>query len=246
MSTTLLERAEPAAPDRRVPVAVDAPFLAVALHDVQPTSFDRCALIRDWLADMGIARMTLLVIPAPRMKPFFQSSPELAVWLRERRDAGDAIAQHGFVHPRPAPRPEFVGLSRPTAREKLSAGRRLMTWAGLPPSGFVAPGYAATGWLPRELASSYDWWATFTRVRSLVGVGTGFAPVIGLDTSSRWRREMSLAAVELTGRLRTGAVRLDLHPTDFDRPRHVLALERLLDRLSDRAAVTYDELAQRP
>ena len=246
MSTTLLERAESAAPIATRPVRTDEPFLAVALHDVQPTEFERCALIRDWLADMGIARMTLLVIPAPRMKPFFQSSPDLAAWLRERRASGDAIAQHGFIHPRPAPRPEFVGLCRATAREKLSAGRRLLSWAGLPPTGFVPPGYAATGWLPRELVAGYDWWATLTRVRSLVGVGTGFAPVIGLDTSSRWRREVSLAAVELTGRLRTGAVRLDLHPSDFDRPRHVLALERLLDRLAGRAAVTYDELAQRP
>jgi hypothetical protein len=28
--------------------------IAVALHDVEPATFERCALIRDWLADCGV------------------------------------------------------------------------------------------------------------------------------------------------------------------------------------------------
>jgi hypothetical protein len=37
-------------------------------------------------------------------------------------------------------------------------------------------------------------------------------------------------------------LRLDLHPSDFDRPRHVLALESVLRRSGRRTAVTYDDL----
>jgi hypothetical protein len=50
--------------------------IAVAIHDVEPATFERCALIRDWLADHGIDRATLLVIPAPDLHPFFQRRPD--------------------------------------------------------------------------------------------------------------------------------------------------------------------------
>jgi len=35
---------------------------------------------------------------------------------------------------------------------------------------------------------------------------------------------------------------LDLHPADFDRPRHVLALESVLNGARRRTPVTYDDL----
>jgi hypothetical protein len=49
--------------------------------------------------------------------------------------------------------------------------------------------------------------------------------------------------------LRAGAMlplptlRLDLHPADLARPRHMMALERVLERSHSRRAVTYQELA---
>src|SRR6185436_14531217 len=55
--------------------------IAVAIHDVEPATFDRCALIRDSLADHGVDRVTLLVAPAPDLHPFFQRRPDLADWL---------------------------------------------------------------------------------------------------------------------------------------------------------------------
>src|ERR1700676_2114050 len=72
--------------------------IAVALHDIEPATFERCALIRDWLDDHGVDRVTLLVIPARDLHPLGERSPEMASWLVERRRAGDSIAQHGFQH----------------------------------------------------------------------------------------------------------------------------------------------------
>ena len=46
------------------------------------------------------------------------------------------------------------------------------------------------------------------------------------------------AGAALSGKV----LRLDLHPADFDHPRHVLALERVLRRARHRVAVTYDDL----
>jgi hypothetical protein len=124
--------------------------MAVALRDIEPATFEHCALIRDWLTDLGIERVTLLVIPAADHHPFFQRSPALAEWLRERRDAGDGIAQQGFVG--------HGGRGAREAVEHVRAGRRLMELAGLEPSGYDAPSLAHAFGARRELISSFDWW----------------------------------------------------------------------------------------
>ena len=139
--------------------------IAVAIHDVEPATFERCALIRDWLDDHGVDRATLLVIPAPDLHPFFQRRPDLAAWLLDCRDRGDAIAQHGFRHRGAGRRPEaeFAGLDRTQTQASIAAGRRVLALAGVEPRGFVAPAYAYTPALRHELAAGFDWWATLLR-----------------------------------------------------------------------------------
>lgn len=72
--------------------------LAVAIHDVEPRSFARTMVIHGWLAERGIDRVTMLVIPAPDLHPIGARAPELAAWLRERTGRGDALAPHGLAH----------------------------------------------------------------------------------------------------------------------------------------------------
>src|SRR4249919_2654965 len=138
--------------------------LAVAIHDVEPATYERCALIRDWLDDHGVDRVTLLVIPAPDLHPFHDRRPELAEWLDERAHLGDAVAQHGFRHRAVAgrgraarlhggPSAEFVGLDGDETRRAVLAGRRVLRLAGIQPRGFVAPGYAYTSALRDTVAS---------------------------------------------------------------------------------------------
>jgi predicted deacetylase len=216
-------------------------LIAVAIHDVEPATFERCALIRDWLADHGIDRATLLVIPAPDLHPFFQRRPDLAAWLLDCRDRGGAIAQHGFQHRRPGrmaplrrlgPEAEFARMDADTTHASIEAGRRVLTLAGVEPRGFVAPAYAYTPALRHELTLAFDWWATLLR---LVGRDrASLAPALSLRRSALGVRAGALAA----GRV----LRLDLHPADFDRPRHVLALESVLANAKRREPVTYDDL----
>ena len=69
--------------------------IAVALHDVEPATFERCALIRDWLSDHGVARATLLVIPAPDLLVGTTASASAG--------AGDVWdTRLGFVSPLPS------------------------------------------------------------------------------------------------------------------------------------------------
>jgi predicted deacetylase len=228
--------------------------LAVALHDVEPASFERCALIRDWLADLGVGRVTLLVIPAPQLHPFPARSPQLANWLLDRVDAGDAVAQHGLQHRRTRPpsrvqRPlrgwqggiaaEFPGLDAEATIASVETGRHVLHGAGLNPRGFVAPGYAYTGALREHLATRFDWWATLLTLRGNARAG---GPALTFGTSSPLKRAASPTFVRAGAALAGKVLRLDLHPADFDHPRHVLALERVLRRAEGRVAVTYDDL----
>jgi predicted deacetylase len=230
--------------------------LLVALHDVEPATFHRCTRIRSWLEDRGVQRATLLVIPAADLHPFDDRRPDLAGWLQLRALLGDAIAQHGFQHRQVAtaslPRQllarvqggrcaEFVGLGEEDTRRAVRTGRRVLARAGVEPHGFVAPAYAYTPALRAELAGSYDWWASLFRVWN--GHRGPFTPALGLGTSGAVKRALSPLALRAGSRLERRTLRLDLHPADFDHPRHVRALDAVLRRAARRTPITYDDLA---
>jgi predicted deacetylase len=221
-------------------------LLAVSLHDVEPATFERCALIRDWLNDLGVDRVTLLVIPAPDLHPFHDRRPDLAEWLEERARDGDAVAQHGFQHRQLRRRgrsaAEFVGLDAGETRRAVLAGRRILKLAGIQPRGFVAPGYAYTNALRATLATTFDWWAGLGSLHRPDRAST-HAPALTLGTSTAFKRWTSPAVVRVGARLSGDLLRLDLHPADLDHTRCVGAVERVLRGARDRSAVTYDELA---
>jgi peptidoglycan/xylan/chitin deacetylase (PgdA/CDA1 family) len=234
--------------------------IAVALHDIEPATFERCALIRDWLNDHGVDRVTLLVIPARDLHPLGERSPEMTRWLLERNRAGDSIAQHGFQHeqlrrgalsrrsllPRPSGRSaEFVGLDGDETRRTVDAGRRLLKLAGIEPMGFVAPAYAYTPALREVLPRRFHWWAGLLRLhRPLAGPGTAraaidrpgvgrhtlLAPAWGIGTEGLLRSAFSPALIRVGSLLGGHTLRLDLHPGDLQHPRHMMALEWVLGR----------------
>jgi predicted deacetylase len=230
--------------------------LAVAMHDVQPRSFQRCREIRNWLLERDVARVTMLVIPAADLHPVGTRAPALASWLRARVASGDAVAQHGLSHTRTAPlsltrsvlagwqggsAAEFPGLGREDAARRVRVGRRLLADIELDPRGFVAPGYAYTRALRDVLAESYDWFAdlrcVWTRSRGKVP-----AAALCLGSSTPLKRALSPLVVSAAGRRAGAVMRVDIHPEDFGLPRHLATLESLLEGASGRAAVTYDEL----
>src|SRR5439155_16226417 len=195
--------------------------MAVALHDVEPATFERCALIRDWLDDLGIERVTMLVSPAADMHPLGDRGPELTQWLAERARCGDEIAQHGFQHLQVGRAPrlrqiaaraqgaraaEFVGLGEADTRRVVDAGRRIMRLAGLDARGFVAPAYAYTPALRATLSERFAWWAGLVRLHA--GESTRLMPAVGLGTSGPVKRATSPALLRLGAALLGGALRL--------------------------------------
>lgn len=230
--------------------------LAVAIHDVEPATYERCALMRDWLEDHGVDRVTLLVIPAPDLHPFQDRRPELATWLRDRAARGDAVAQHGLQHRqarRGAPvrqafarwqardAAEFVGLDAQETRRAVESGRRLLKLAGVEPRGFVAPGYAYTPSLREALAGRFDWWADLLRLHR-GGRAATLSPALTLGTTTPLKRALSPLLIRTMSVTGGSLLRLDLHPADLDHSRHMLALDAVLQRARRRTAVTYDDL----
>jgi predicted deacetylase len=243
--------------------------IAVALHDIEPATFERCALIRDWLDDHGVDQVTLLVIPARDLHPLAERSPEMVSWLIERERGGDAIAQHGFQHLRSGARgvgpyqslrtlnadheSEFLGLDTNETRRAVDAGWRVMKLAGIEPRGFVAPGYAYTPALRRTLGERFHWWAALLGLHRARPGGARVAaeaerdllgPPISLSSGGRLRRALSPALLRAGALISGTTLRLDLHPSDLEHPNHMLALEWVLKRSArTREAVTYEQLA---
>jgi predicted deacetylase len=230
--------------------------LAVAVHDVEPRTYARTREIRGWLLERGITRVTLLVIPAIDLHPIGSRAPALASWLRAQVACGDAVAQHGLSHHASAtpvwPRRiaarwqgdgacEFPGLRRADAARRVRVGRRLLAEIELDPGGFVAPGYAYTRALRRVLAESYGWFGELRRVWTL-SHGAIRAPALCLGSSTTVKRALSPTVVRTVARAAGPLMRVDIHPADFDTPRHVATLEWLLDRATGREPVTYDQL----
>jgi hypothetical protein len=242
-----------------LPPLPGARTIAVALHGIEPATFERCAVIRDWLDDHGVDRVTLLVIPARDLHPIGERSPEMVEWLCERRLAGDSIAQHGFQHAAPrggrpgrpmlARRPgEFSRLDGEETRRAVSAGWRLMKIAGIEPDGFVAPAYAYTAALRVALRERFSWWAELLRVhRATPAPGASealsLAPAFSFASGGPLGRLLSPPIVRAGALLPTSTLRLDLHPGDLRYPRHMMALEWVLQRARARDAVTYRDLA---
>jgi predicted deacetylase len=239
--------------------------VAVALHGIEPATFQRCALIRDWLDDHGVDRVTLLVIPARDLHPIGERSPEMVGWLSERRRLGDSIAQHGFhhvpLHRGGSPRQllalahgrragEFVGLDGMETRRAVHAGWRVLKLAGIEPDGFVAPSYAYTSALRQTLSQRFRWWAGLLRVHRAASV-TGpevpgpLAPAWSFAAGGPFSRALSPPLVRIGSLLPVRTLRVDLHPADLQHPRHMMALEWVLHRAAvTRTAVTYEQLAR--
>jgi predicted deacetylase len=233
--------------------------IAVAIHDVAPATIEECAELREMLLQCGIDRATLLAIPFPGGRPFDQASPEMLGWLLERMAAGDTVAQHGCRHfqtrsgwpgrqfvarAQGGRAAEFVGLDPEETVRAVAAGREVMRRAGLEPRGFVAPAYAYTRSLRRELDRGFEWWASLWRVHRRASPARPItSPAFGLGTSTWLKRVTSPSLFEAASLTARSLLRFDLHPADLDLAGHRRVIDLVLRRAGSRRSVTYDALA---
>ena len=135
---------------------------------------------------------------------------------------------------------EFPGLDEAETRKAVDTGRQVLKLAGLEPRGFVAPGYAYTRPLRKQLATRFEWWG------ELLGVGrapTGRrTPALCLGSSGLIKRATSpLVSGRARFYLRGCSGWTSIRPTSIMRS-HVQVLDAIIRRGRGRAPITYDDL----
>ncbi|MFZ0158064.1 MAG: DUF2334 domain-containing protein [Kineosporiaceae bacterium] len=131
----------------------------VSIHDVAPATHRECAALVDALADAAIP-LTQLVIAGPWRGEGLVGgdgrATEVLGWLRQRRDAGDEVSLHGWLHRADhstSTLRRLVGniaargvgelweLDRQTTAQRASLGLDLLRRNGLNAIGCTPPGW---------------------------------------------------------------------------------------------------------
>jgi predicted deacetylase len=238
--------------------------LTVELHDVTPAHETEVRAMHEVLADLGIDRVTLLVVPAFRDEAGgswdLRDHPSFAEWLRRRQGEGSDIVQHGLTHRAVEAPPglqgrlvhewfargceEFAWLSHDEARERLRAGRWILDACGLRADGFVAPAWLQSDGTRLALDElCFRWTASFGHVRPLFGDRTPVpSPALTFaapNPLADYGKRLMMRGTEALA-LPAPLLRVALHPEDLHGARpfdHVRSRLRLLLRY--RRPVTY-------
>ena len=212
--------------------------LIVSLHDAHPGSQAAMAEQLRFLAEYGVTRTSILVVPDFHHEGPVTSSKNFCTAISGWQEAGHEIVLHGYFHDRlKSPREtlstlfwtrlytsreaEFLDLPLDEARVRLRRGRELFAAQGWKAQGFIAPAWLMKPGLTNLLA---EMGFTYTnRLREIVPLRPGTNRLIPsqslcYSTRSGWRRFASgVWNKHLFGKLReTNLIRLSLHPRDLE------------------------------
>lgn len=235
------------------------PALCIALHDVAPATWPRCARLLAMLDGIGARAITLLVVPDFHRRGIVAGDAAFISAIESRRERGDEIALHGYSHvdeslaPRSpsawfrrrvltASEGEFSALDRASAAQRIAAGRDMLARIGWPVDGFVPPAWLTSRGARDALAASdLLYTTTHTALVDLQGGRVLDAPSVTASARSAWRRAVSerwLGAARWATR-ESLIVRAGLHPVDADHPRLLAAWRSLLvEWLAEREPMT--------
>lgn len=237
------------------------PAVCVAMHDVAPATWPRCASLLKAMGEVAPLPFTLLVVPnyhrlGDRVPDWYDQA------LREHLDRGDELALHGYAHQDEAPPPrtprqwwrrrimtaaegEFSALDASAARNRLGAGLGWCRHHGWPVEGFVAPAWLLSPGTWQALENTDFSYTTTTHAFHLLHPRRSVEmPAIAYSTRSRARLGLSLAWHGLRRPPQSAIVRIALHPADADHPAVIRQLQGLLEKLlKNRMALTKRTLA---
>jgi len=106
------------------------PVFVVSIHDLSPLTRERVAVMLRDLAEVGVGRTSLLVIPNHHHKAPLVEDPAFCEWLGEMTAPGHEVVLHGYYHRRD--KAEAAGrvlgeTRRPPAASALGLRGRLTT-----------------------------------------------------------------------------------------------------------------------
>ena len=214
------------------------------------------------LAEWGVPRCSLLVIPDHHRRGHFLADAACAAWLRAQAAAGHELVMHGYHHQRArragesvgakwttriytADEGEFYDLDRAAAAALVSQAREDFRQLGVEPAGFIAPAWLLSAGAEaalREMGCAYT-----TRLGSVVDLPTRrvwLSQSLVWSVRSAWRRQVSRAWNGLLFRRLAAKplLRISLHPVDLRHPQVWRQIRELVTRARvDREPQTYHE-----
>lgn len=238
--------------------------LIVSFHDLHPGSRPQAEQFFRLLAEAGIARASLLVVPCWHGGPPFTADATFTTWLRELAAAGHDLCLHGYTHRAGTvtgglwsrfvgrrytqSEGEFFQIERAEADRRVRNGLALLAGeADLPVFGFTPPAWLLSPAGRDALcAAGLHYTTTWSRVE-LLQHGTSIdAPTLVYSCRNALRRVLSRAWVRLWHRRHRHApvLRIAVHPGDFVDPQLVASLRNQLRQAvaTGRAVATYRDL----
>lgn len=227
--------------------------IVLSMHDATPFHLERMRKAEAVFRDLGVAKITYLLVPEYHGGYPSDRSDEFIEWCRASRPFGVEWHLHGYHHLESpdigsgnpadawkrrfltAGEGEFLALDREAQRRKLNEGREVFRRClGSDPDGFVAPAWLFNRELPPLLA---DMGFRFTEDhRRIHRVDTGASlesPVITWATRTPLRKYGSLIVCPLLARIWSGVpvLRAAVHPFDFDHVSTVAGIRSVLRRI---------------
>jgi predicted deacetylase len=224
----------PSGPSVSVPVPPPGNrWLVVSFHGLAPHTQRPCQELLMLLAELGVPRASLLVVPSWHGVGSILDRPFFLRWLRSLAEEGHEVCLAG---------------EEELAEDRVTEGEKILGEAGLPARGLITPVRRLSP-AAREALRGHGFEYTITpRHLHLLREDVRLeAPTVAFSTRSFLRRALS----PLVGRARFAAsrrqpiLRVSAHPEDLYEHRVRLALVSVLQRaLADREPVTCGELAR--
>ena len=216
--------------------------LIVSLHDAHPGSQVKIKEQIEFLAEHGVTRSSILVVPSFHHQGSVVNFPNFSEAVQDWQVKGHEIVLHGYFHDRVASPPEnlkslfwtrlytnkeaeFFDLPMTDARERIQWGLDIFKGLDWKTCGFVAPAWLMPEKLEPVLAEmGFRYTTRLRKIIALSGAGSSKAgrtiqsQSLCYSTRSSWRIVASaLWCKRLFKRLRkTNLVRLSLHPNDLN------------------------------
>lgn len=246
--------------------------LVVSLHDVSPLTREVFAAMLRELAEVGVTKTSLLVIPDHHHRGHMLNDAGFCRWLEGLAGAGHELVVHGYYHQRPARgnettrqrwitgvytqgEGEFYDLSEEDAASLLTRAKEDFARLDAPtPRGFIAPAWLLSGAACRAVRDAGFSYTTYlTKVYDLAWTSYGhgndfiFSQSLVYSCRNQWRRACSLWWNALLRRRlrRTPLLRLGLHPPDYQHEniwRQILRFAR--EEAGRRETTTYQDFIE--
>jgi predicted deacetylase len=241
--------------------------LVVSIHDVSPVTREAVARMLADLAEAGVGRVSLLVVPDHHHRGNITKDAAFGPWLRDLVAAGHEPVLHGYFHQRES-RPkesartrfftrhytagegEFFDIGIEEARGVLTRGRdELAECAGVMPTGFIAPAWLlSAGGEAAAREIGFDYTTRLKTVSDLASRRAHASQSLCWSVRNGWRRAASLGWNPLLFKtLRDNALlRLSIHPPDFAHAEIWRQIRLLAARaLADREPIAYRDFVTR-